>query len=70
LSKDFDADLPTIEDILRDPAVSSWLQAALRSSLERDPVDAANDAEVLLRILDARLRALHEHLGNEPDARR
>ncbi len=56
MSKDFDSDLPTIEEVLRDPAASLWLKAALRTALERDPVDAANDAEVLLRLLDARLR--------------
>jgi hypothetical protein len=70
LSKDFDSDLPTIEDVLRDPAASLWLKATLRTALERDPVDAANDAEVLLRILDARLRALLEQLGNAPSAPR
>jgi hypothetical protein len=70
LSKNFDSDLPTIEDILHDPAASLWLKAALRTALERDPVDAANDAEVLLRILDARLRALLEQLGNAPSAPR
>lgn len=56
MSRDFDADLPTIEDILSDPAASLWLKAALRTALDRDPVDAANDAEMLLRLLDARLR--------------
>jgi hypothetical protein len=56
LSRDLDADLPTIEDILSDPAASLWLKAALRTALDRDPVDAANDAEMLLRLLDARLR--------------
>ncbi len=49
---------PTIEGVLADPAVSLWLRNALRSALERDPVDAANDAEMLLRLLDDRLRAL------------
>jgi len=56
LSKDFDSDMPTIEDILHDPATSLWLKAASRTALDRDPVDAANDAEMLLRLLDARLR--------------
>ena len=54
MSKGFAADLLTIEDILRDRAASLWLKAALRTALERDPVDAANDAEVLLRVLEAR----------------
>ncbi len=33
--------------ILNDPAVSFWLKDALRSALERDPVDAARDADNL-----------------------
>lgn len=47
-------ELPTIEEVLRDPSASFWLKAALRSALARDPVDAANDAEVLTRLLDQR----------------
>lgn len=53
-----DESLPTIEDILRDPSASAWLKNALRSSLLRDPVDAANDAEVLAQLLDRRCRML------------
>ncbi len=34
-------ELPTIEEVLRDPSASFWLKAALRSALARDPVDAA-----------------------------
>ena len=60
MSKDLDSTLPNIENVLRDPAASFWLKAALRTALERDPVDAANDAEMLLRLLDARLNALLE----------
>jgi hypothetical protein len=51
-------EVPTIEEVLRDPSASSWLKAALRSALERDPVDAANDAEVLARLLDRRCRSM------------
>jgi hypothetical protein len=58
MSKDLDTTLPSIDDVLRDPAASFWLKTALRTALERDPVDAANDAEMLLRLLDARLRAV------------
>jgi len=47
------ADCPTIDEILADPAASVWLKAALRSALSRDPVDAANDADVLARLLNA-----------------
>lgn len=51
-------DLPTINDVLRDPAASFWLKDALRSALLRDPVDASNDAEVLARLLDRRCRTI------------
>jgi len=44
----------TIEDVLRDFAASQWLKTALRTALDRDPVDAANDAEVLARLLAER----------------
>lgn len=46
--------LPPIGEILADPAASSWLKNALREALSRDPVDAANDAEVLAKLLDRR----------------
>ena len=51
-------DLPEIEEVLRDPAASLWLKHALRSILARDPVDAANDVEVLARLLDRRCRSI------------
>jgi hypothetical protein len=53
-----DSVLPTIEAVLSDPAASSWLCQALRSALSRDPVDAANDSEVLARLLDRRCRQI------------
>jgi hypothetical protein len=43
------------ERILNDRAASKWLQAALSSALRRDVVDAANDAELLLSVLLARV---------------
>lgn len=46
--------LPSIEDVLSDFAASDWLKKALRSALDRDVVDAANDAEVLAQLLNAR----------------
>jgi hypothetical protein len=51
-------ELPTIEEVLRDPSASFWLKAALRSALARDPVDAANDAEVVALLLDQRCRSM------------
>ena len=46
--------METESSILSDARTSPWLRAALLSALERDPVDAANDAECLRRILFAR----------------
>lgn len=43
-----------VDQVPSDPAASFWLKDALRSALARDPVDAANDAEVLFRLLDER----------------
>jgi hypothetical protein len=47
-----------IERMLSDPAISFWLREALGSALARDPVDAANDAEVLFQLLDERCREI------------
>jgi len=47
--------MPLCENILDDPAASFWLKNALRSALNRDPVDALNDAEVLVVALKERL---------------
>jgi hypothetical protein len=44
----------TSDQILADPAASFWIKDALRAALRRDPVDAANDAQVLAQVLDAR----------------
>ena len=54
--------MPDIQIILEDPAVSDWLKAALTEAIERDPVDALNDALLLAQTLDDRLR---ETLGLE-----
>lgn len=51
-------ELPEIATVLDDPAASSWLTACLCSALSRDPVDAANDAEVLAQLLELRCRAI------------
>ena len=47
-------DGPSINDVLSDFAASNWIKRALRTALDRDPVDAANDAEVLAKLLNAR----------------
>lgn len=41
-----------IRKTLADPCASDWLKQALRTALDRDPVDAANDAEALASMLD------------------
>lgn len=48
-----------IKDILSDPCASYWLKNALQSSLDRDCVDAANDAEVLAETLRERAHVLN-----------
>ncbi len=53
-------ELPTIDQVLADPSASFWLRNALLAALSRDPVDAANDAEVLTRLLDRRCREILE----------
>lgn len=46
--------LPTIADLLSDPAASHWLKDSLQRALQRDPVDCANEAEVLAAVLSQR----------------
>jgi hypothetical protein len=47
-------EVPSIVELLFDPTSSVWLKLALRSALCRDPVDAANDSQVLARVLARR----------------
>jgi hypothetical protein len=49
---------PSTEDVLADAGSSTWLKSALREALERDPVDALNDALFLAGILEDRVRRL------------
>ena len=42
---------PTCEAIHVDVSASDWVKDALRSALKRDPVDALNDAETLVKTL-------------------
>jgi hypothetical protein len=43
--------------VTEDPASSYWLKNALIEAINRDPLDAAQDAEVLSRILKLRAAA-------------
>ena len=49
---------PSVEDVVSDESASDWLRAALRTALERDPVDALNDALALAAALERRLRSV------------
>ena len=51
------APVTEVTEVLTDPASSNWLRQSLERALERDPVDALNDALVLASVLDAQLRA-------------
>lgn len=56
------ADLREAEAAFRtlatDPTASAWLREAAATALERDPVDAANDAEALASLLNDRAAAI------------
>ena len=43
-----------IRQILSGPGTSTWLKNALTTALDRDPVDAVNDAELLAMVLGHR----------------
>ena len=62
-----DASTKEAEDILNDPSCSNWLRWALRSSLHRDPVDAANDAEILSQLLEQRAELALQALATEDE---
>ncbi len=49
-----DATPPTPAQVLADRSASRWLLAAIRDSLQRDPVDAANDAQMLAAVFRRR----------------
>lgn len=40
-----------IQQLLASPSVSFWLKDALRAMTNRDPLDALNDAELLVEVL-------------------
>ena len=53
-------ELPTPDAVLEDPASSFWLKSSIRTAIERDPVDALNDALLLAALLEGRLRNVLE----------
>jgi hypothetical protein len=50
--------------VVEDPSTSHWLKQSLVGAINRDPVNAANDAEELCQILQMRAAAIQE--GDEP----
>ena len=44
--------------VTEDPAASKWLKDALMNAINRDPIDAANDVQVLHEILALRAKAM------------
>lgn len=55
---------PDVDAILTSPSASFWLKDALKAALQRDPVDAANDAESLAAVLVNRCAALQTKVAN------
>jgi len=49
-----------VNEILHDPASSRWLKDALKSALDRDPVDVLNDAIKLAALYQAVVTVLFE----------
>ena len=43
--------IPSVDQIMSDFSSSTWLKNALQAALLRDPIDAANDAEILFLVL-------------------
>lgn len=53
-------DHESVRHVLTDGTTSEWLKLALQTALERDPVDAVNDALLLAGVLEERLRLLFD----------
>lgn len=49
--------------VLNDPSVRYWVKIQYRESLKRDPVDALNDAELLVSMLKDRLAYMRAKEG-------
>jgi hypothetical protein len=58
-----------IRQILSGPGTSTWLKNALTTALDRDPVDAVNDAELLAMVLGHRADQINATAQAELDAR-
>ena len=47
-----------LREMANDPSLSHWFKTSLIEALNRDPVDAANDAGMLAIVLDKRAAEL------------
>lgn len=47
-----------VKDVMASPSTSFWLKQAIQDNLNRDPVDALNDVEVLMAVLQNQLQGL------------
>lgn len=50
--------MQTPYEVLQDPAASNWIKDALRLALQRDPIDAMNDAQWLADYTRARFEEI------------
>lgn len=57
-----------IRKILEGPGTSTWMKLALTTALNRDPVDAVNDAELLVLVLRHRAEQISEAARAEIEA--
>jgi hypothetical protein len=57
------------KQILSGPGTSHWLKNALTTALDRDPVDAVNDAELLTMVLGHRADKITATARSALDAR-
>lgn len=53
----------SIDGLLDDPSVSFWLKKALIEALNREPVDALNDARLLVSALENHLEEVFYEVG-------
>jgi len=53
----------TADELLEDFAVSFWLKNALTTALQRDAVDALQDANLLVKALENHLQDIFNEMG-------
>lgn len=59
-----------IRQILNGPGTSNWMKVALSTALNRDPVDAVNDAELLAIVLRHRAEQISAQAQADIEASR